>query len=148
MVRAAIEGRKQDVRDLMGQAGMLDADPTLTADELYQWWAELLHEIIAAPQPATYTPDSTARIIRNLFDTRDRDHPIARITVPEEHAFASRVQLNIISICATLGATVPARAIADDIDGVAEPITELGKQHHAWVRERGLPSALDHHDHP
>ena len=43
---------------------------------------------------------------------------------------------------------LPARAIADDMDGVAEPITELGKQHHAWVRERGLPSALDHHAHP
>jgi predicted unusual protein kinase regulating ubiquinone biosynthesis (AarF/ABC1/UbiB family) len=147
-VRAAIEGRKEDVRDLMAQAGFLDADPTLTADDVCQWWVELLYEIIAGPQPATYTPESTARIIRSMFDTRDHDHPIARITVPEEHAFGSRVQLNIISICATLGATLPARAIADDIDGVAEPITELGKQHHAWVRERGLPSALDHHDDP
>ena len=38
------------------------------------------------------------------------------------------------------------RAIMDDMDGVAEPITELGKLHQAWVRERGLPGALDHHD--
>jgi hypothetical protein len=37
---------------------------------------------------------------------------------------------------------------SNDFDGVAEPTTELGKLHHAWVRERGLPSALDHHDHP
>jgi hypothetical protein len=36
----------------------------------------------------------------------------------------------------------------DDMDGVVEPITELGKLHHAWVRERRLPGALDHHDHP
>ena len=35
----------------------------------------------------------------------------------------------------------------DDLDGVAEPVTELGKLHHAWVRERGLPLGLDHHDH-
>jgi hypothetical protein len=38
------------------------------------------------------------------------------------------------------------RAIVDDVDGVAEPVTELGKLHHSWVRGRGLPSALDHHD--
>jgi hypothetical protein len=38
------------------------------------------------------------------------------------------------------------RAIADDINNVAEPITILGKQHHAWVGDRGLPNAFDHHD--
>ena len=43
-------------------------------------------------------------------------------------------------------ATLPVRAIADDIDNVAEPITILGKQHHAWVGDRGLPNAFDHHD--
>jgi hypothetical protein len=31
------------------------------------------------------------------------------------------------------------RAIMDDMDGVAKPITPLGKQHHNWVRQRGLP---------
>jgi hypothetical protein len=49
---------------------------------------------------------------------------------------------------ADLNATLPIRAILDDMDGIADPVTELGKLHHAWVRERGLPSALDHHDHP
>jgi len=34
------------------------------------------------------------------------------------------------------------------MDGVAEPVTELGKLHHAWVRERGLPTGLEPHDHP
>jgi hypothetical protein len=34
----------------------------------------------------------------------------------------------------------------DDLDGVAPPITELGKLHHAWVGERGLPGALDDHE--
>jgi hypothetical protein len=47
-----------------------------------------------------------------------------------------------------LHATLPARAIADDMDGIAEPVTELGKSHHAWVRERDLPSAFDCHDQP
>jgi hypothetical protein len=76
------------------------------------------------------------------------DHPVAHISVPEHFVFTSRVQLAISSVCAGLNATLSARAIADDMDGVAEPVTELGKLHHACVRDRGLPSALDHHYHP
>ena len=70
------------------------------------------------------------------------------MTASDDYVFAPRVQTAINSVCGALHATLPARAIADDMDGAAEPITELGKLHHAWVRERGLPSALDHHDHP
>jgi hypothetical protein len=108
----------------------------------------MLHEVIAAPQPATYTPETTARTIRGLFDLRNADHPMARMNSPDDFVFSPRLQLAIFSVCAGLSATVPARAIIDDMDGVAGPITDLGKLHHAWVRERGLPSALDHHDHP
>jgi hypothetical protein len=32
------------------------------------------------------------------------------------------------------------------MDGVAKPVTEMGTLHHAWVRVRGLPTALDRHD--
>jgi hypothetical protein len=70
------------------------------------------------------------------------------VTVPAEFVFTSRIMLAFASVAAGLKATVPVRAIMDDLDGVAEPTTELGKLHHAWVRERGLPGALDHHDHP
>ena len=148
MVRAAIEGRTGDLRDLMVQAGFFTADSTLTATELHEWWSGMLHEIVGMVQPATYSDETTARTMRALFDLRDPDHPMTRMTAPEEFVFAARVQLAIANICGTLGATLPARAIADDLDNVAEPITELGKQHHAWVRERGLPSALEDRDHP
>jgi hypothetical protein len=63
----------------------------------------------------------------------------------QDFALFPRVQLSLTQVGAGLRATMPARAIVDDVD---EPITELGKLHHAWVRERGLPSALEHHDHP
>jgi hypothetical protein len=128
--------------------GFLTADSDLTADELYQWQAEMLYETIVMPQPATYTPETTRRVIRGLFDLRDADHPMARMNAPDDFVFLSRVQLAIGSVFAALCATAPTRAIVNDMDGVAGPITELGKAHHAWVRERCLPSALDHHDHP
>jgi predicted unusual protein kinase regulating ubiquinone biosynthesis (AarF/ABC1/UbiB family) len=148
MSRAVIEGRRHDYRDLMVQAGFLTADSDLTADEIYQWQSQLSYEIIVMAQPATYTPETTRRVIRGFFDLRDADHPLARMNTPDDFVFASRVTLAGSSVFAGLCATVPARAIYDDLDGVAEPVTELGKAHHTWVRERGLPSALDHHDHP
>jgi hypothetical protein len=73
---------------------------------------------------------------------------VGQTTVPPAFVFLGRTQLAWTSVAAGFGATLDVRAIMDDMDGVAEPITELGKLHHAWVRERGLPGALDHHDHP
>jgi hypothetical protein len=60
----------------------------------------------------------------------------------------SRIDLSLNTICAALGASVHVRAMVDDMDGVAEPITPLGEQHDAWVSRRGLPHGLEPHDHP
>ncbi|MBO0680023.1 AarF/ABC1/UbiB kinase family protein [Mycolicibacterium sp. S2-37] len=148
MTRAVIEGRRDDYRHLMVQAGFLAADCDLTADELYQWQSETLYEIVLSPQPATYSPETTRRVLQGFFDVRDADHPIGRMNAPDDYVFASRATFALNAVAAGFRATLPMRAIMDDLDCVAEPVTELGKLHHAWVRERGLPSALDHHDHP
>lgn len=148
MNRAVMDGRAENMREIMVQAGYLSTGSSLTAAELLRWQQEIVHEYTTAPQPATFTPDTTARAIRGLFDIREEDHPMARLYAPDDHVFISRVQLAVSSIGAGLQATLPARAIADDIDAVADPITDLGKQHHAWARDRGLPWGLDHHDHP
>ncbi len=146
-LRAAMEGRTDDYRDLLEQMGFLAEDSSLTDDELEQWVSDMGRES-TMPQPVTYGSEAAARIIRGFFDVRDGSHPVTKISVPATYAFTSRIMLASASVAAGLQATVPVRAIMDDMDGVAEPITELGKLHHAWVRERGLPGALDHHDHP
>jgi predicted unusual protein kinase regulating ubiquinone biosynthesis (AarF/ABC1/UbiB family) len=55
--RAVLDGRKQDLYELMIESGFLTGDSTLTVDEAYQWWAELLYEWLA-PQPVTFTKDT------------------------------------------------------------------------------------------
>jgi hypothetical protein len=85
------------------------------------------------PQSVTYTPENIARLVDGMFSINSTGHPVAHMSVPEHFVFTSRVQLAISSVCARLNATLPARAIADDMDGVAEPVTELGKLHHAWA---------------
>jgi predicted unusual protein kinase regulating ubiquinone biosynthesis (AarF/ABC1/UbiB family) len=148
VVRAAIDGREGDVRDAMVLAGFITAESPVTAGELQGYWSQVFYEIIVAPQPATYSPESSARTARWLFGLHDSTNPMTRMSAPDDLALAPRIQTAVSNVCGALHATLPARAIADDMDGVAEPITELGKLHHAWVRDRGLPSALEHHDHP
>ena len=145
-VRAALDGRADDLRDLMVEAGFLTAESSMTSNEVYQWWAEVLHEGLG-PQPVTYSPDTSRRAIRALVPISPT-HPVRRMSLPDDVVFTSRISLNVNALCAMLGVTVHARSILDDMDGVAEPITTLGKQHRAWVRLRGLPYGLDPHDHP
>jgi predicted unusual protein kinase regulating ubiquinone biosynthesis (AarF/ABC1/UbiB family) len=142
MVRAAIEGRKDDLRDAMAETGFLAEGSMLTADEAYQWWASVIYEILM-PQPGTYSQQTSQRAIESLIDLRATDHPMRRMSVPPDFVFFARLNLSMNSIFATLGATFHVRAAVDDMDGVAEPISELGKQHVAWVRHRGLPFGTD-----
>ncbi|WP_445169055.1 ABC1 kinase family protein [Mycolicibacterium sp. Dal123E01] len=146
-LRAAVEDRPADYRECLTQMGFFGEGSSLTDDDLREWVSDMAYES-TTPQPLTYTPDESARVIRGFLNVRDTDHPLTKITVPPECTFTSRIMLAHSSVAAGLTATVYSRAIMDDMDGVAEPITELGKLHHAWVRERGLPGALDHHDHP
>jgi predicted unusual protein kinase regulating ubiquinone biosynthesis (AarF/ABC1/UbiB family) len=147
MVRAAIDGRKHDMHTLMVKTGFFAADSTLTADETYQLMAEIGYEFLA-PQPVTFTPDSLARAIRGMIDLRSPDHPVRRMSVPDDFVFFSRHNLIMNPLFAMLDATMHTRAIIDDMDGIAEPITPIGKQHHCWVRQRGLPLGLEPHDYP
>jgi predicted unusual protein kinase regulating ubiquinone biosynthesis (AarF/ABC1/UbiB family) len=143
--RAVLERRTDDLhRDLVA-AGFITADSPLTGAESYRFWEQLLSEMLTTQQPVTYTPESGARTARWLFGL-DSANPMSRMSAPDEYAFAPRVHQAVTSVCGALHATLPARSIADDMDGVAEPTTRLGALHHAWVRERGLPSALDDHE--
>jgi predicted unusual protein kinase regulating ubiquinone biosynthesis (AarF/ABC1/UbiB family)/class 3 adenylate cyclase len=147
MARATVDGRKNELRDLMVESGFLASDSAMTVDQAYEWWAGTLHEMLA-PQPFAYTRDDPIRAIRGFIDLRAADHPARQMLLPEESAFFPRLYVGMYTLFATLQATLPARSIYDDLDGIAEPGTPLGEQHHAWVRRRGLPCGLEAHDHP
>lgn len=144
-IRAVLDGRKQDMRDRMTDAGFV-SDETLATEDIYQWWRGILHEWVA-PQPVTYTQETARRAVHSVIAVAP-EHPVRRMSIPDDAVFMSRIGLNINTICARLGATLHTRAIQDEMDGVAEPATPLGIRHHAWVRRRGLPFGRDPHDHP
>ena len=138
MVRAAIDGRKHDMRTLMVKTGFFAADSTLTADETYQWMAEIGYEFLA-PQPVTFTPDSLARAIRGMIDLRSPDHPVRRMSVPDDFVFFSRHNLIMNPLFAMLDATMHIRAIIDDMDGIAEPITPNHTDRSIYINKQALP---------
>ncbi len=142
LARATLEGRKRDMRELMVEIGFFTSDSTITADEAYRWYAEIFYEVLA-PQPVTYMPDTAQRAIRALIDVRSPDHVVRRMSIPEDLVLTTRINLSVNTISAALRGTVHVRALVDDLDGAADPITPLGKQHVAWVRRRGLPFGLE-----
>lgn len=144
MMRSAVDGRRYELRSVMIESGFFTTDSALTAEDAYRWYQGIIYEILA-PQPVTYTDETSRRAIANLLDVRDADHLMRHITVPPDLVFFSRLNLSMNAIFTALHATFHARAAVDDMDGVAEPITELGRQHVAWVRERGLPFGTDLH---
>lgn len=144
-MHAAMNRDKNDLRKLMIESGFFTGDSTLTADEAYQWYEGIIYELLA-PQPVTYTEQSSQRGIQFLLDVRSSDHALRRMSVPADFVFFSRLNLSMNAIFTALHATFHARALVDDMDGVAAPVTELGRQHVAWVRDRGLPFGMDCHD--
>ena len=145
VVRAAVDGRKDDLRDIMIDSGFFTADSALTADDTYQWWQGILYETLDS-QPATYTEHASARAIQFLLDVRAPDHPMRQMSIPPDLVFFSRINLSMNAVFSALRACIYNRGLLDDMDGVAPPVTELGRQHLTWVHQRGLPLGVDDHD--
>lgn len=144
VVRAGIEERYDDCLDLMTQLGMFSANSSISRDDVRRIVADMTREI-TQPQPVTYTTEFMAQSLRGFFG-HDDFLPAAHVQVTPESVFLPRMGIAFTHIAAGLHATLPVRAITDDLDGIAGPTTELGRQHHAWLRGRGLPCGLDHHD--
>lgn len=108
MLRAAMDGHKHEMRDLMDTLGYFAAGSTLSADEAYRWMAELAYET-QVPQPVTIGHDSPQRAIHALVNVRSPDHPVRRISVADDLVFFPRMSINMSSLLAALEATVYAR---------------------------------------
>lgn len=142
--RCALQGQDVALRQLMVDGGFLTADSTYGADDVLGYWQRMFHELLIA-QPVTYTADSFDRTMRTVIDVRAPEHPLRHLVIPDEFVMMSRIELSQAVIYSGLDATFHARAALDDMDGVIEPCTPLGHQHHAWRRRRNLPYGLDRH---
>lgn len=141
--RAAMSGTKQDIARAMIEAGFVWHNPVVTPDDLHRWWQPLLSPLVN-PQPVRFGGPDFLDLARMMLLMQD--HPqLGDMYIPSEHMFAARLSVSFMSTLVALGAQLHARGCIDDMDGVAEPVTEMGRQHIAWVHRRGLPFGLDDH---
>ncbi|RWA19610.1 ABC1 kinase family protein [Mycolicibacterium brumae] len=143
LMRATIDGRQTEVRRLMVRSKMIAADSPLTVEQAGEFCRGMIVDAVA-PQPVTFSPEFNARKRQAMLGELGLSG-LTKIRPTPEAAFLPRIQVAMDHLFTGLRATVPVRSVLDDMDGVAEPVTELGRRHHAWARERGLPGALEHH---
>ncbi|AMW20835.1 ABC1 kinase family protein [Mycobacteroides chelonae] len=144
MIVANLQKRIGDLHSIMTEAGFIPAGSTMTTDEVHRWMDQNNPDVVG-PQPVTYTAQLVNRNMATL-DTSSPNSLSARIALPPDLIYFVRVPLGVRSTLSKLGATVDARAVVEDMTGVAEPTTALGVRHVAWVRERGLPFGLEPRD--
>ena len=139
-IRTTLDHQLDDLRTVLQQQGFFGPDSDLTKDEVYGWCSQTVRAM-TGPQPFAFGSGESTSIIRQVLESNDA--VLRRMDVPADWVFISRLSLGIDTVLAELQATGYYRSIVDDLDGVAEPETELGKKHVVWARDRGLPFGMD-----
>jgi predicted unusual protein kinase regulating ubiquinone biosynthesis (AarF/ABC1/UbiB family) len=118
---------------------LLPQDTKLDAERLLGWyrpmWEPVLHD-----ERFTYTPEFAEFVVHRNFDPFGEWGDVIRAYGVNDHSksytLLNRIQLGLLSVLATLGATGEWRAAQQEIVFDAAPRTELGKQHAAWKSRR------------
>ncbi|WP_309226786.1 MULTISPECIES: AarF/ABC1/UbiB kinase family protein [unclassified Mycolicibacterium] len=139
--RHTYDGRPNELHQVMVEAGFLPDPTALSPAEVMQWWRDMLQELVG-PQPVTYSTESISRLMSTFADARSEDHPQRHLVPPREFVMMSRIEFGHAAIFGGLNATFHSRAVMDELDGVAPPLTPLGHVHDEWVRRRGLPYGM------
>ncbi|MFW0783090.1 AarF/ABC1/UbiB kinase family protein [Gordonia sp. CPCC 206044] len=142
MVRATVDGDRDELFRLMTDHGFVEESTDLDPDEAFRWWEMSVSSIIAE-QPHTFTPADGTALMRSLFDDGALGTALRKMDVPSDYLMISRINLGVNAVFSALGATLDTREQADVLDGVGEPRSQMAKLHAEWARTRGLPFGLD-----
>lgn len=78
-------------------------------------------------------------VAARMYDPRgDWRHITRQLDVPPDFVFTTRIDLGMNSVLAGLRATGHWRAVLDELDAVAPPVTELGREQASWAARRGV----------
>jgi len=88
----------------------------------------------------TFTPEVVASTIEHNFDAFGPYGDVVRSMGISREAkdflFLMRIQIGLYSVLGALNATGNWRAMQAELLDGAEPLTEVGRKHHAWKRDR------------
>ncbi|MBF6182935.1 Probable ubiquinone biosynthesis protein UbiB [Nocardia otitidiscaviarum] len=138
-IRAAAEERAEDLRDLMVQRGVIESPEEITPEECLEYvlaaceWALIDQEL-------TITPELASGAFVLAVDPRASEFAgMKQQNLPPEHLFSRRADFLTFGMLGQLEATNNWHRIAREWLYGDEPVTDLGKAHHAWLATRPAP---------
>ncbi|MFI6867964.1 ABC1 kinase family protein [Nocardia sp. NPDC050406] len=138
-IRAAAEERAEDLRDLMIERGVIESPEEITAEECLEYVLAAC-EWALVDQPLTITPELASGAFVLAVDPRATEFAgMKQQNLPPEHLFSRRADFLTFGMLGQLEATNNWHRIAREWLYGDEPVTELGKVHHEWLRTRPAP---------
>lgn len=132
LVRAAAEGRADDVRSLLIASGFLPADDDCEPGRLLEWLGEGSPYLFKGKY--AFNHDDVRAFVRRMYDPRGQyGDVVRRMHAPKDFVMLTRIDVGLWSVLASLGGEQYWRGIADEIWGVGPPVTELGRAEAAWL---------------
>jgi hypothetical protein len=114
---------------------LVPKDTELEADRLLEWYRPMWEPVLRAER-FTYTPEFAEFVVHRNFDPFGEWGDIIRAfginEASKSYTLLNRIQLGLLSVLATLGATGEWWAAQQEIVFGAAPRTELGREHAAW----------------
>jgi len=138
-IRAAAEERAEDLRQLMIDHGIIDSLEEITPEDCLEYVLAAC-EWALIDQDLTITPELASGAFVLAVDPRASEYAgMKQQNLPPEHLFSRRADFLTFGVLGQLEATGNWHRIAREWLYGDDPVTELGKQHHAWLARRGLP---------
>ncbi|PPJ22750.1 ATP-binding protein [Nocardia nova] len=138
-IRAAAEERAEDLRQLMIDHGIIDSPEEITPEDCLEYVLAAC-EWALIDQDLTITPELASGAFVLAVDPRASEYAgMKQQNLPPEHLFSRRADFLTFGVLGQLEATGNWHRIAREWLYGDDPVTELGKQHHAWLARPGLP---------
>ncbi len=129
---------REGLREGLGALGYLP-DPWPHEDELlFQYMRRASAWMIDPPQPRRLSGSTAYELMEEIFELGPAWRQMVKsFSLPSEAVLLRRMENMVFSVCADLRASADWRALADELLAGEGPRTELGREHSAWVAERG-----------
>ncbi len=143
LVDAAVRRRRPgSVRQACEELGFLVPGAPV-ADEVAEDFTSLFFDLVNERGPRTITPEWAATVARRFMTAPSSHADVATWgNIPAPYVFLQRINLGMMSLLGSLGATADWRGISEEIwpDTNGPPCTPLGEAEAAWrARRRPTP---------
>ncbi|GAA5048970.1 ABC1 kinase family protein [Nocardia callitridis] len=135
-LRAACEGRAQDLRQLMIERGVISSPEEITAEDCLEYVLSA-SEWCLIDEELTITPELASGAFLLAVDPRAGEFAgMKHQNLPPEHLFSRRADFLTFGTLGQLGCTANWHRVSREWLYDEEPVTELGVAHHRWLAEK------------